>query len=235
MYYPGREGSRALSRSAGSSGPSIWSRSSSATSTRELDMLIEAGSIEKFARNFEEGGRDLHPQGLLGFHDRIGPRRWSTSRASRWTRWRRSARHGIDPKEIALIGLRAFSRQLMEFGFFHADPHPGNTIVMSDGRVSLVDFGITGYLDEETMRQIANLFLGYAEHDYDLVMDALMERRADKRGHGPHRPFRSDLEGRQRIVLRPVAAAHIGKGRVRPGDGARLQHHIRLPQTCCSS
>jgi ubiquinone biosynthesis protein len=41
--------------------------------------------------------------------------------------------------------------------------------------VSLVDFGITGYLDEETMRQIANLFLGYAEHDYDMVMDALMD------------------------------------------------------------
>lgn len=37
--------------------------------------------------------------------------------------------HGIDPKEIALIGLRSFSRQLMEFGFFHADPHPGNVIV----------------------------------------------------------------------------------------------------------
>jgi ubiquinone biosynthesis protein len=74
-----------------------------------------------------------------------------------------------------MIGLRSFSRQLMKFGFFHADPHPGNTIVMHDGRVSLVDFGITGYLDDETMRQIANLFLGYAEHDYDMVMDALTD------------------------------------------------------------
>jgi ubiquinone biosynthesis protein len=83
--------------------------------------------------------------------------------------------HGIDPKEVAMIGLRSFSMQLMEFGFFHADPHPGNTIVLYDGRVSLVDFGITGYLDEEMMHQIANLFLGYAEHDYDMVMDALME------------------------------------------------------------
>lgn len=67
---------------------------------------------------------------------------------------------GIDSKEIALVGLRCFARQLMEFGFFHADPHPGNVIVMYDGRVSLVDFGITGYLDEEMMRQIANIFLG---------------------------------------------------------------------------
>jgi ubiquinone biosynthesis protein len=81
-------------------------------------------------------------------------------------------RRGIDPKEIAMIGLRSFSRQLMEAGIFHADPHPGNTIVMHDGRVGLVDFGIVGYLDEETMLQIAHLFLGYAEHDYDMVMEA---------------------------------------------------------------
>jgi ubiquinone biosynthesis protein len=72
-----------------------------------------------------------------------------------------------------MIGLRSFSRQLMEVGLFHADPHPGNTIVMFDGRVSLVDFGIVGYLDEETMLQIAHVFLGYAEHDYDLIIDAL--------------------------------------------------------------
>jgi ubiquinone biosynthesis protein len=71
-----------------------------------------------------------------------------------------------------MIGLRSFSRQLMSAGIFHADPHPGNTIVMYDGRVGLVDFGIVGYLDEETMLQIAHLFLGYAEHDYDMVMEA---------------------------------------------------------------
>ena len=68
---------------------------------------------------------------------------------------------GIDPQEIAMIGLRSFSRQLMQAGIFHADPHPGNTLVMHDGRVSLVDFGIVGYLDEETMLQIANVFLGF--------------------------------------------------------------------------
>ena len=81
-------------------------------------------------------------------------------------------RHGIDPQEVAMIGLRSFSRQLMAAGIFHADPHPGNTLVMHDGRVSLVDFGIVGYLDEETMMQIAHLFLGFAEHDYDMVMEA---------------------------------------------------------------
>jgi len=141
---------------------------------RELDMLIEAGSIEKFAKNFEEVEEIYIPKVhwdhttksvlVMEHIDGIKMDQVDEIRAA-----------GIDPKEVAMIGLRSFSRQLMLYGFFHADPHPGNTIVMHDGRVSLVDFGITGYLDEETMRQVANLFLGYAEHDYDMIMDALMD------------------------------------------------------------
>ena len=141
---------------------------------RELDMMIEAGSIEKFARNFEEVEEiyipavhwDYTTRSVLVMEHIDGMKMDQVEQI-------RAA--GIDPKEVAMIGLRSFSRQLMDYGFFHADPHPGNTLVMYDGRVSLVDFGITGCLDEEMMRQIANLFLGYAEHDYAMVMDALLD------------------------------------------------------------
>jgi ubiquinone biosynthesis protein len=139
---------------------------------RELDMYIEAGSMEKFATLFKDSD-EIHIPGVY----------WDyTTRAVLVMEYVEGCKmddiaairaYGIDPREIAMIGLRSFSRQLMEFGFFHADPHPANTIVMPDGRVGLVDFGITGLIDEALMRQIANLFLGYAEHDYDMVMDAL--------------------------------------------------------------
>ena len=139
---------------------------------RELDMLIEAGNMEKFSANFKDVDEIYIPRVhweytsksvlVMEYIDGVKMDEVAAIRAM-----------GIDPKEIAMIGLRSFSRQLMDFGFFHADPHPGNTLVLADGRVSLVDFGITGYLDEEMMMHIANLFLGYAEHDYNLVMDAL--------------------------------------------------------------
>ncbi len=139
---------------------------------RELDMFVEAGSIEKFAHNFQDIDEIYIPKVYWDYTtksmlimERIEGIKMDQVDAIR--------DHGIDPREVALIGLRSFSRQLMEFGFFHGDPHPGNTIVMYDGRVSLVDFGITGYLDEEMMRHIAHLFLGYAEHDYDMVLEAL--------------------------------------------------------------
>ncbi|UCG14233.1 MAG: AarF/ABC1/UbiB kinase family protein [Deltaproteobacteria bacterium] len=141
---------------------------------RELDMLIEAGSIEKFAFNFRETDELYIPTVYWEYTTKsvLVMERIDGIKVDQVEEMKA---HGIDPKEIALIGLRCFSRQLMEFGFFHADPHPGNVLVMFDGRVSLVDFGITGYLDEEMMRQIANIFLGYAEHDYDLVMEAFLD------------------------------------------------------------
>ncbi len=137
----------------------------------ELDMLTEAGHIERFTQSFEDNKEIYIPKvywqytskSVLVMEHIPGIKMDNVAEIQR---------HGLDPKEVAMIGLRSFSRQLMAAGIFHADPHPGNTIVMYDGRVSLVDFGIVGYLDEETMLQIAHLFLGYAEHDYDMVMEA---------------------------------------------------------------
>lgn len=141
---------------------------------RELDMLIEAGNMDKFATNFREVEEIYIPKVYWDYTTR-SVLVMEHIQGVKMDQVEEIRAMGIDPKEVAMIGLRSFSRQLMDFGYFHADPHPGNTIVMADGRVSLVDFGITGYLDEETMRQIANLFLGYAEHDYDMVMDALAD------------------------------------------------------------
>jgi len=141
---------------------------------RELDMFIEGGNIEKFAANFE-GSEEIYTARVYWDHTAKSVLVMEYIDGIKMDQVEQIRTAGIDPKEVAMIGLRSFSRQLMDFGFFHADPHPGNTIVMYDGRVSLVDFGIIGYLDEEAMMQVANIFLGYAEHDYDMVMDAFRD------------------------------------------------------------
>ncbi len=160
---------------------------------KELDMFIEAGNIEKFANNFKPDDEIYIPEVYWDYTTKsvltmehipgIKMDQVDDIRA-----------HGIDPNDIAMIGLRAFSRQLMDFGLFHADPHSGNTIVMFDGRVSLVDFGITGYLDDETMHQIAYLLLGYAEHDYEMVMDALLDAGLIDEETMDLKSFRTDLK-----------------------------------------
>jgi len=160
---------------------------------KELDMFIEAGNIEKFANNFKSDDEiyipevywDYTTKSVLTMEHIPGIKMDQVDDISA---------HGMDPKDIAMIGLRSFSRQLMEFGLFHADPHSGNTIVMFDGRVSLVDFGITGYLDDETMHQIACLLLGYAEHDYEMVMDALLDAGLIDEETMDLKSFRRDLK-----------------------------------------
>ncbi len=160
---------------------------------KELDMFIEAGNIEKFANNFKSDDEiyipkvywDYTTKSVLTMEHIPGIKMDQVDDISA---------HGIDPKDIAMIGLRSFSRQLMDFGLFHADPHSGNTIVMFDGRVSLVDFGIIGYLDDETMHQIAYLLLGYAEHDYDMVMDALLAAGLIDEETMDLKSFRTDLK-----------------------------------------
>ncbi len=160
---------------------------------KELDMFIEAGNIEKFANNFKSDDEiyipkvywDYTTKSVLTMEHIPGIKMDQVDDISA---------HGIDPKDIAMIGLRSFSRQLMDFGLFHADPHSGNTIVMFDGRVSLVDFGITGYLDDETMHQIAYLLLGYAEHDYEMVMDALLDAGLIDEETMDLKSFRTDLK-----------------------------------------
>ena len=196
---------------------------------RELDMLIEAGSIEKFATNFKDDAEIHIPKVYWDYTtksvlvmEHIDGIKMDDVEAIR--------ARGIDPGEIAMIGLRSFSKQLMEYGFFHADPHPGNTIVMYDGRVSLVDFGITGYLDEEMMRQIANLFLGYAEHDYDMVMEALTEAGLLKEETMDLVDFRTDLKDMSESFygrsLRNISVREVYDQVMQ----LVLKYHVRLPR-----
>lgn len=160
---------------------------------KELDMYIEAGNIEKFAGHFKDSS-ELHiPRVYWEFTTR-SVLVMEYIEGVRMDEVARMRALGIDPHAIAMIGLRSFSRQLMDFGFFHADPHPGNAIVRPDGRVSLIDFGIMGYLDEDMMHQVANVFLGYAEHDYEMVLEAFYKAGIIGENLYESREFRTDLK-----------------------------------------
>ncbi|MCF8052279.1 MAG: AarF/ABC1/UbiB kinase family protein [Desulfobacterales bacterium] len=196
---------------------------------RELDMAVEAGNIEKFSHNFRLVNEIHIPKVYWKFNSK-SVLVMEYVPGIKVDQVEEIQKQGIDPKAIALIGLRSLSRQLMEFGFFHADPHPGNTIVMYDGRVSLVDFGIVGYLDEEMMRNIANVFLGYAEHNYDMVMEAIGEAGLIDEETMDLKNFKTDLKdisepfyGRSLLTIsvRDVYDQVIG---------LVLKYNIRLPR-----
>lgn len=55
---------------------------------------------------------------------------------------------GIDLDGFLTVGVSAALRQLLEFGLFHGDPHPGNIFAMRDGRIAYVDFGNVAVLSQ---------------------------------------------------------------------------------------
>jgi ubiquinone biosynthesis protein len=70
-----------------------------------------------------------------------------------------------DPTRLARIGFRLLLRMVFEHGFVHADLHPGNILVTAEGKVVLLDLGLTAELDEQHRRIFALYFAAWAQGD----------------------------------------------------------------------
>jgi ubiquinone biosynthesis protein len=82
---------------------------------------------------------------------------------------------GIDSAEVLMAALIAFLEGLVLFGVFHGDLHAGNLLVCPDGRVALLDFGITGRLDERGRRGLLRLVMSTATNDVRAQVAAMRE------------------------------------------------------------
>ncbi len=78
-------------------------------------------------------------------------------------------------KQIVDEIAKFFIKQVLERGYFHADPHPGNIFITPKGKIALLDYGIVGKLDKELTLKIENLFLAMVEGDRNLLADSLIE------------------------------------------------------------
>ncbi len=71
----------------------------------------------------------------------------------------------IDPAAVAEIGASSYLQQLVRFGFFHADPHPGNLAVATDGALIYYDFGMMGLLSDGLRRRLGSMVRAAATRD----------------------------------------------------------------------
>ncbi|MGR9036832.1 MAG: ABC1 kinase family protein, partial [Gammaproteobacteria bacterium] len=71
---------------------------------------------------------------------------------------------GLNRKLLAERGAKAVLKMIMEDGFFHADPHPGNVFYLPGNRLSIIDFGMMGRLTEERREQVITLLYGMINH-----------------------------------------------------------------------
>lgn len=72
---------------------------------------------------------------------------------------------GLNRREVVRLIARTYLKQLLEDGYFHADPHPGNLRVLDDGRMAFFDFGMVGRITPELQSKIIDAFFHIVERD----------------------------------------------------------------------
>lgn len=80
-----------------------------------------------------------------------------------------------DPEQTLLTALNTWMASLMQCQFFHADLHAGNLMVLNDGRVGFIDFGIVGQLKPGTWEALVSFMTGKATQSYDTMAEALVQ------------------------------------------------------------
>lgn len=131
----------------------------------EIDYLNEACNAEKFADNFRNDPTVKVPKiyWALSSH-RVLTLEWI--HGYKLTDASAVQKAGIPMRQFVQIGVRAGLRQLLEFGFFHADPHPGNLFLTPDGRLAYIDFGMMDQLTQEAKEQLADALVHLVNKDY---------------------------------------------------------------------
>jgi ubiquinone biosynthesis protein len=82
--------------------------------------------------------------------------------------------HLSNAETLAKNGMQAIVKQILEDGFFHADPHPGNLLISNDETISLLDWGMVGRLTQQDRHVLLNLMAAIVERDAQRLSDALL-------------------------------------------------------------
>ncbi|CCQ59815.1 ABC1 kinase family protein [Crocosphaera watsonii] len=134
----------------------------------EIDYVNEGRNAEKFAANFREDDDVKVPVIYWSYSsDRILTLEWI--QGYKLTDPDKIIAAGLDPYAIVRIGVTSGLRQLLEHGFFHADPHPGNLFATLDGRMAFIDFGMMDQLEENTKETIASSVVQLINQDYNAL------------------------------------------------------------------
>lgn len=140
----------------------------------EIDYLNEGRNADRFRRNFREEDWVMVPRVSWRY---TSPRVLTLQYLPgiKISDYGALEVAGLDRKRLAQLGTQAYLHQLLNEGFFHADPHPGNIAVSPEGSLIFYDFGMMGQVQPATRDRLMRTFLGIAQRDAQAVMMSLVE------------------------------------------------------------
>ncbi len=144
-----------------------------ATTFEEMDYVSEAHQAERFRQNFESWTEVYVPR---IYWEYVTPRVLTMEFIHGWkvTDLRQLKKLNLSGAQVNRLLARTYLKQMLEDGFFHADPHPGNLRVMPDGRLAFLDFGMTGRIDPDLQERMIDAFFHILEHNVEGLVDDLI-------------------------------------------------------------
>ncbi|MCL2330673.1 MAG: AarF/ABC1/UbiB kinase family protein [Phycisphaerae bacterium] len=144
------------------------------TLLREMDFINEAATITRFHEAF---GDDPHFRIPAVHWECTGPAVLTLERLGGIAANRLLAEPdpAIDRRALADRLVRAFMRQFFEMGIFHADPHPGNLLISPPANIGLIDFGLTGQIDDEMLGHLIIGLTAAVNRESDVIVEILAD------------------------------------------------------------
>jgi predicted unusual protein kinase regulating ubiquinone biosynthesis (AarF/ABC1/UbiB family) len=142
--------------------------------TREIDYVQEAMNADRFQHNFADHDRIVVPK----IYPRHTTRRVLTMEyvpGIKVNDRQSLLAIDIDPREINHLGICAYLKQLLQDGFFQADPHPGNMAVSHDGKLIFYDFGMMAEVQPINRNQMVQTFFAVLRKDTDQVVNTMID------------------------------------------------------------
>jgi predicted unusual protein kinase regulating ubiquinone biosynthesis (AarF/ABC1/UbiB family) len=145
------------------------------TLREELDFTLEAANLHRFNEIMRElGHRNIRAP--------IPQHEFTTSRVLvmerffgvRVDRYEEIKARGIDGETMLVTGLRAWFQSVVFYGFFHGDVHAGNLMVLDDGDLGFLDFGIVGRFDEKARWQVTDYMIAFSTGSYRKLAEIIV-------------------------------------------------------------
>ena len=140
---------------------------------RELDFEREARNIDLFAHHFRDNEHVRIPRCYPEFSTaRVLTMEWLDGVRFSDPALRRQT--DVDLAEVARHGAEMYLEMIFHHGFYHGDPHPGNLVLLSDGAIGLLDFGMIGRLDESLREDVETMLMAIVSLDGQQLTSQVM-------------------------------------------------------------
>jgi predicted unusual protein kinase regulating ubiquinone biosynthesis (AarF/ABC1/UbiB family) len=150
----------------------------------EMDYLAEGHSAERFRDNFKSWS-NIHVPTIYWNATTSKVMTMEFIHGTKVTDLEEQKRLNISPEKVNRLLIKTYLKQLLEDGFFHADPHPGNLLVMPDGRVAFFDFGMVGRITPQLQSRMIDAFFHVVGKDPHGIAEDLIALDFLKPGTNP--------------------------------------------------